>query len=187
MCVMFMSRRDRMMSVFPKLFCYWIQFNENSNRFLTDLDKANSDYMEKQCSEQLRRLRRVRQLVVLPYHVSGHSIIRTVNRGRHTNATERRLVEKRWAVQHLHSVSAWAQNILFFGDVPRGVLGPGNKGQDFIVSIRNKSCIWNLVPLTLCELLKLHAKFYTNFSELSVHQILRGVLSHPSGEKVLHS
>lgn len=75
-----------------------------------------------------------RRLVVLPYHILGLIIIRTVCRGRQTNATERSQkwthtsmqifimlpsvsyhwsIEKWWTIQNAHSVSSWAYNTFY--------------------------------------------------------------------------
>lgn len=51
------------MLVIPKLMYYWIQFSKNLNRFLTELDKANSKYMGKQYSKMAQTLMKKNKLV----------------------------------------------------------------------------------------------------------------------------
>lgn len=51
--------------VIPKLMYYWIQFSKNLNRFLTELDKANSKHMGKQYSKVAQTLMKKNQLVVV--------------------------------------------------------------------------------------------------------------------------
>lgn len=86
------------MSVFPKLIYYWIQFSKISSGFLTELDKADSEYMGKQCSKRAQTLTKKNKMVdSLTLAYIRRIIIRTVIKSRQTNATER-LVEKRWTV-----------------------------------------------------------------------------------------